>query len=155
MRFNERVATISRTRLIAAQPQAVWEILSDFGGISSWASNVDHSCVLEHGPEGTLIGTSRRVQIGRNTLVERITEFSPTQILGYDVEGLPRGLRRVHARWQLLEAGSNTQVTLASTIELGPNPLQEFAAKAICRAMARKSEVILAGLTQRMERCGD
>jgi len=43
------VADISRSRTIAAQPQAIWDLLADFGSLSSWADNVDHSCVTNHG----------------------------------------------------------------------------------------------------------
>jgi hypothetical protein len=65
----------------------VWDVLADFGSISSWAANVDHSCVLEHGPTGTDVGTSRRIQVGRDTLVERITEFDQPVALAYTIEG--------------------------------------------------------------------
>ena len=66
---------MSRMRTLAGEPQAVWDVLADFGLLSSWARNVDHSCLLEHGDGGVGIGTSRRVQMGHNTLVERITEL--------------------------------------------------------------------------------
>ena len=85
------VAVISRSRTIAAEPQAIWDVLADFGSISSWADNVDHSCLLSPATEGIAVGTTRRVQVGRNTLVERITEFDPPTTLAYDIEGLPAG----------------------------------------------------------------
>ena len=69
------MADISRSRTIAARPQAIWDVLADFGAPSSWADDVDHSCVLNHGPDGGPLGTTRRVQVGRNTFVERIVEF--------------------------------------------------------------------------------
>ena len=71
------MAEIHRSRIVAADPKAVWDVLADFGSISSWADNIDHSCILNHGSEP--LGTTRRVQIGRNALVERITEFDPTR----------------------------------------------------------------------------
>ena len=83
------VADISRSRTITAEPQAIWDVLADFGALSSWADGVDHSCVLNHGPDGGPLGTTRRVQVGRNALVERITEFDPPATLAYDIEGLP------------------------------------------------------------------
>lgn len=149
------MVTICRTRTIAAEAREVWDLLANFGEISSWATNVDHSCLLQHGPDGDLIGTSRRIQIGRQTFVERITRCTPHSSLEYDIEGLPRWLRSVHAGWQLLPTGSRTQIALASTVELGSRPLQQLAAQAICRAMAAKSEIILAGLAKRMERASD
>lgn len=39
------MAEVTCTRDIAAEPGAVWAALADFGAISGWASNVDHSCL--------------------------------------------------------------------------------------------------------------
>ena len=113
------MADISRSRTIAAQPQAIWDVLADFGALSSWADSVDHSCVLNHGPDGGPLGTTRRVQVGRNTLVERITEFDPPATLAYDIEGLPARLRKVANRWTLRPVGARTVVALTSTVEIG------------------------------------
>ena len=129
-------------------------MLADFGSISSWVANVDHSCLLEHGPAGGPIGTSRRIQVGRNVVVERITDFDPPHRLGYDIEGLPHGLRRVHAGWQLTPAGALTTAILTSTVEIGSNPVQRLAERAVCRVVAKQSDAILAGLTKRMESSG-
>ena len=101
----------------------MWDVLADFGAISSWAANVDHSCLLEHGPTGTAVGTSRRVQVGRDTLVERITEFDRTGALAYDIEGLPRRLRRVANRWTLAPAPAPEPPSRSpARCEIGANP---------------------------------
>jgi Polyketide cyclase / dehydrase and lipid transport len=144
------VAEIHRSRTIAAEPKDVWEVLADFGSISFWADNVDHSCILNHGDEP--VGTTRRVQIGRNALVERITEFDPTWALSYDVEGLPKRLRRLTNRWTLrrVHAG-NTVVTLTSTVEIGSRSVQKLAERTVCRVLARQSDVMLDGLERRLE----
>lgn len=143
---------MSRTRIVAAAPQAVWEVLADFGSISSWAGNVDHSCVLEHGRDGSPLGMSRRVQVGRNTLVERITEFSAPSVLGYDIEGLPRRLRRLANRWDVRPAGDgHTEVTLTSTVEIGDNLLARAAERVVCRAIAKQSDAMLTGLAEEVE----
>ena len=114
------MADIHRTRTIAARAQDIWDVLADFGSISVWAPNADHSCILFSGPDGGPVGTARRVQIKRDTLVERITEFDPPQALAYDIEGLPRFLRRVTNRWTLAAgAGDSTVVTVTSTVEIG------------------------------------
>lgn len=154
------MAQIRRTRSLAAQPQAAWDVLADFGSISSWAANVDHSCMLDHerpAPDsatGEQIGASRRIQVGRNAVVERITEFDPPHTLGYDIEGLPRRLRRVHARWALTPEDSRTRVTLTSTVDIGSNPIQRLAEYAVCRLMAKQSDALLAGLARRLESSG-
>ncbi len=142
---------MSRSRTVAAAPQAVWDVLADFGAISEWAGNVDHSCILEHGPDGA-VGTSRRVQVGRDALVERISVADAPRVLEYEIEGLPRQLRRVANRWSL-EPGprDDTAVTLTSTVEIGANPVAAIAERAMCRVMAKQSEAMLAGLAERLE----
>ena len=150
------MATVSRTRTVAAPPQAIWEVLADFGAISSWAGNVDHSCLLGHGADGTAPGTTRRVQVGRDTLVERITDVQPGTALAYDIEGLPRRLRRVANRWTLQPSPSGrTEVTLTTTVEIADNPVARIAEQAMCRFLAKQSDVMLTGLAQRVETSHD
>ncbi len=146
------MADIQRTRIIAARVQEVWDVLADFGAIVLWADNVDHSCILTSGAGGIPIGTTRRVQVKRDTLVERIIEFDPPHVLAYDIEGLPRLLRRVTNRWTLAAgAGDSTVVTLTSTVEIGPRPPQRLAERVVCRVVARQSDSMLAGLANRLE----
>jgi Polyketide cyclase / dehydrase and lipid transport len=146
------VAEIRRTRTIAARTQEIWDVLADFGSISSWAPNADHSCILYAGPDGGPIGTARRIQVKRDTLVERITEFDPPRALGYDIEGLPRRVRRLSNRWTLAAgAGHSTVVTLTSTVDIGPRPAQNLAERVLCRFLAKQSDSMLAGLANRLE----
>jgi len=137
---------------VAAPVQTVWDILADFGAISAWAKNVDHSCILERAPDGAL-GMSRRVQVGRNALVEKITEYAAPTMLAYDIEGLPQRLRRVANRWSLTATTlGGTSVTLTSTVEVGDNPLARIAEYLVCRVMARQSDTMLTGLAKKAER---
>lgn len=145
------MADIDRSRRISADPQSVWDVLADFGSISSWADNIDHSCILNQGSEP--IGTTRRVQIGRNALVETITEFDPTWTLAYDVDGLPKRVRRFNNRWSLRRVVNNgTVVTLTSTVEIGSAPVHKLAERAVCRVQVRQSDIMLAGLAHRLEK---
>ncbi len=145
------MATISRTRTVAAPASDVWNVLADFGSISAWAANVDHSCLLEHGEDPAAVGTSRRVQVGRDTLVERITDSTAPSTLRYTIEGLPRPLGRLANRWTVTPFGGTAAVTLTSTVEIGANPLARIAEKAVCRFMAKQSDTMLAGLANRVE----
>lgn len=151
--YGEAVAAIDRSRTIAADPHAVWEVLADFGSISAWANNIDHSCILNHGDEP--LGTTRRVQIGRNALVETITEFDPLRALAYDVDGLPKRVRRFANRWSLRPSGVGTVVTLTSTVEIGSGPLQKVAERMVCRVQTRQSDIMLAGLARQLEKPRD
>ncbi|CRG26979.1 Uncharacterised protein [Mycobacterium tuberculosis] len=47
--------------------------------------------------------------------------------------------------------GAVTVVTLTSTIEIGGNPLARLAELVVGRAMAKRSNTMLAGLAQRLE----
>ena len=146
------MAEIDRTRSIAASAQKIWEVLADFGALSSWADNADHSCILFRGADGGPVGTARRVQIKREALVEQITEFDPPHALSYDIEGLPTALRRVTNRWTLTPAqGDSSIVTVTSTVEIGPHSAQRLAEHALCRFLARQSDSMLAGLANRLE----
>jgi uncharacterized protein YndB with AHSA1/START domain len=146
------VADIDRTRTIAAAPQDVWNVLADFGALSAWVDRADHSTILVHGADGDPVGTTRRVQMGRNTLLERILEFDPPHTLAYDIEGLPKRLGRITNRWALRPSGQSTVVTLTSTVQIGSGRLQQLAERVVCRVMARESGGMLAGLAHRLER---
>jgi uncharacterized protein YndB with AHSA1/START domain len=146
------VAEIQRTRSIAASAQKIWTVLADFGALSSWADNADHSCILFRGADGGPVGTARRVQIKREALVEQITEFDPPRALSYDIEGLPTALRRVTNRWTVTPTdGESSIVTLTSTVEIGPHSPQRLAEHVLCRFLARESDSMLAGLANRLE----
>jgi carbon monoxide dehydrogenase subunit G len=149
------VSVISRDATISATPQAIWDVLADFGALSSWADAVDHSCILNHGPDGVLPGTTRRVQVGRNVFVERIFEAAQPMTLAYDIEGLPRRLRHVANRWTLRPAGAATVVTVTSTVDIGTNPLARAAERIVCRVMAKQSESMLAGIAGHLGRTHD
>ncbi len=151
MVLDDGVGDISRTRTIAAQPQAIWDVLADFGALSSWAEAIDHSCLLNHGPDGPALGTTRRIQVGPNTLVERITEFDPPQTLAYDIEGLPARLGKVTNRWTLRAVGDHTVVALISTVEAGTGRPARMAEWVALRVLAKQADALLAGLAQRME----
>lgn len=146
------MADIHRTRTVGVAPHEIWEILADFGSISSWADNIAHSCILVSGPDGGPLGSTRRLQVKRDALVERITEFDPPHALGYDIEGLPKRLRRVANRWTLAAtAGGDSVVRVTSTVEIGSCPTQKIAERVLCRVLARQSAVMLAGLANRLE----
>ncbi len=149
--LNDHVFEASRVRTISASSQAIWDVLADFGALSSWVDGVDHSSVLNDGPGGTLLGTSRRVQVGRNVLVERITEAEPPVRLCYEITGLPKQLRYVANRWTLRPAGDATLVRVTSIVEIGANPLSRIAERLVCRLATKQSDAMLTGLTRRME----
>ncbi|BBY31059.1 SRPBCC family protein [Mycolicibacterium sediminis] len=144
------MAEISRRRTIAASQQDVWDVLADFGALATWVDDADHSSILRHGADG-LLGTSRRVQMGRNALVETITVADAPHTIGYDIVGLPSLAGRLNNRWTLRPSTGATEVTLTSTVSPVGGPLGRIVAAAVSRVMARKSDAMLDGLARRLE----
>nr|WP_221220107.1 SRPBCC family protein [Mycolicibacterium sp. BK634] len=147
--MNGPVAETRRTRTVAAEPQAIWDVLADFGAISSWADFVDHSCLLSPEAQDAGVGTTRRVQVGRNTLVERITAFDRARTLAYDVEGFPRWLT-VNNRWTFAPSAGATAVTLVSTVKVS-GPLGRIVEGVVTRGSVKQLDLLLEGLAKRVE----
>ena len=132
-------------------PQRVWDVLADFGAIGDWMSGVDHSCVLYTDPDGP-VGTARRVQLGRMTLVETITEFDAPTTLAYDIAGFPRWVRRFNNRWTVQPAGAGAAtVSITTTVDLGAGRVRALAARLMCLLTRSSSDTMLAGLATRSE----
>ena len=135
--------------ILARPPDEVWAVLADFGGISRWAPNVDHSCLTTERDEGE--GTVRRIQVGRNAFLERVVAWEPGTRLAYRIEGLPQVVKSVTNTWELVGAGTTTTVTLTSRIDTGPRPPQQLIARVLGRVLAKTSRQMLAGLTTHLE----
>lgn len=129
---------------IARSPDAVWAVLADFGAIGRWAPNVEHSCLTTDQRDG--VGAVRRVQVGRNALLERVVTWTPGRELAYTIDGLPSVVRSVDNAWTLVGSGSSTTVTLTSRIDTGPRPPQQLVARIVGRALGRASREMLTGL---------
>lgn len=145
------MSRLERTATVAASPEQVWEVLADFGAIATWVPLIQHSCLLSEQTEHP--GTVRRVQIARQTLVERVVTWRPGQELAYDIEGLPPIVGTARNTWRLtasaMGAGSagSTDVVLTTEIDTGRNPVKTFVAGKVLERMALASEMMLAGLT--------
>lgn len=107
--------------------------------------------MLNWGPDGQPVGATRRLQVGRNALVDRFTVFDPPATLAYDIEGLPARLRKVANRWTLRPASDKTVVTITSTVEIGTAPPARLAEQVALRVLAKQSDALLAGLAHRLE----
>ncbi len=144
------MAEALRTLEMPAPVGEVWAALDDFGAISAWAPDVDHSCLLTDPPDGTEVGVVRRVQLGRMTLLERIVDRDPPSLLAYRLEGLPPLVRSALTRWELEPVGSRTRTTLTFTIDAGSRPPQRAVAAVLARRMGRAADGMLAGLADHL-----
>lgn len=138
--MNESTATL----VVPAAAAEVWAVLKDFGEIVRWAPNVDHSCLMSAQTEG--VGTARRIQAGRRTLVERVVEWAPGERLSYVIEGLPAVVRSLQSTWHLDDKGSGTVVTLTTDVDAGSRPPQKLIAKGLARQLSKVSNQMLHGL---------
>jgi uncharacterized protein YndB with AHSA1/START domain len=142
------VAEITRRIVIDRPADEVWAVLAHFDDLARWAPNVDHSSLTTAEDEG--IGVERRVQVGRNVLLERVTEWEPGRRLSYTIDGLPPVIRSAANTWTLAEDHGATAVAVTSRIDAGPRPPQQLVARAVGRMMGRASERMLDGLNNHL-----
>lgn len=140
------MSRVERSTTVAAPPDRVWAVLADFGALASWVPTIQHSCLLSEQTEQP--GTVRRVQIARQTLVERVVTWHPSHELAYDIEGLPPIVGTPRNTWRLtpIGDGATTNVVVTTEIHTGANPARRLVAKKVLERMALASEMMLAGL---------
>lgn len=81
------------------------------------------------------------------TILERIIGWDPEVRLAYALEGLPKAVRSAVNEWVLAADGPySTTVTLSSSVDLGPRPPQQIAAKAVGRKMGQANQQMVDGL---------
>ena len=110
------MATVTRKINVSCSLDDAWEILSAFGEISSWATNVSHSCLLSHQQEGE--GACRRIQTGNSSVTEHVTKWENSRCLAYEIRGLPPVFKNVTNSWTLEPSEAGVQLSL--TVEIIP-----------------------------------
>ncbi len=144
--------SVVRELRVDASPERVWAVLAHFDAISSWAPNVDHSCLLSDATAG--VGMSRRIQTGRTTVVETVTTWEPIAAVGYTISGLPPVIRSITNTWRLRPDGRATTVSLSTEIDAGSRRPQRLVARAVGRKLAQTSDQMLAGLAEHVDQKG-
>jgi uncharacterized protein YndB with AHSA1/START domain len=139
-----------RQRTVAAAPAEVFAVLADFGDIAEWARFIQHSCLLTEQAVG--VGTSRRVQMPQQTLVETVTVWDEPRRLEYTIGGLPAIVGSVANAWTLTPTATGTTVELTTRIETGRPPHKRVIAKKVLERMTMASELMLTGLAELVER---
>ena len=142
--------TVVKTGRSSASPDVVWAVLGDYFQLHSWASAIDHCSAMTAAPVGE--GASRRVLVGSNVLIENVVEWEPTEVMAYEIIGLPPVLRSVQNRWVLTADGDGTAIELTASIEPGPRPPMKVAAKGIGRLIGRTNQSLVDDLITRAEK---
>ena len=143
------------TRRIEAPAEEIWATLADYGQLSLWAPDVAHSCLLRSTREARNegVGIVRRHQIGRLTVLERVTEWEEPERLAYTIEGLPPVVTSAANEWLLEPLGeASTSVQVTSRIDCGPRPPQELVSRILAARFARTSNAMLDGLARQLAR---
>lgn len=143
------MSEITRHRVVGAPVDEVWAVVADFGAISGWAGFVDHSSLMTEQTEG--VGTKRRIQIDRTTVVETVTAWEPGATFSYSVTGLPPVIRSVTNTWRVGDSAGSTSVSISTEVDTGRRPPQLAIAKAVARRLAKASDAMLAGLAAHLE----
>jgi hypothetical protein len=144
------VVHVHRSRHLPHDADQVWEVLARFGRIGDWAPKVAHSTLTTERSEG--VGTARRVQVGRQALIETVTIWEPGRTLAYAIEGLPPLVEGVTNRWDLGVDPVGTFVTLTSIIDPGSSPKGKLGARALRLPLGKASEGMLDGLADHLGR---
>jgi carbon monoxide dehydrogenase subunit G len=139
---------IERSREIDATPDRLWEVLADFGALASWVPMIQHTCPLSEQTEG--VGTVRRVQVQRQTLVETVTIWTPPTTLAYTIEGLPPIAGVPVTTWRLTPQGPSTSVTVSTELDTGRNPVRVLVGRKVLERLGLAAEFMLAGLAERV-----
>lgn len=142
------VVDVVESQTVEAPVSVVWAALADFDAISRWAPNVDHSCLTTNAAAG--VGVTRRVQSGRNAVLETVIDWVPEHRLAYSIAGLPSVIRSVTNTWTLDDVAGTTEVTLTSTVDAGPRPPQKAVARMVGRLLANASRQMLDGLDRHL-----
>ena len=139
------MATTSSTTFLPVPLETVWATLARFEDVARWGRGVSQSSMLTEQASG--IGAVRRVQVGRSTLRETVTVWTPLRALGYTIQGLPAIVRSAGYTWTLAAEGSGTRVTLSGTVETRMGRMLD---KVVARKIGSANEELLAGLADHL-----
>lgn len=141
---------VQRSRHLRHDPAAIWAVLARFDRIVDWAPKVGHSALTTEQAEG--VGTARRVQVGRQALIETVTIWEPERTLAYEIAGLPPLVAGVTNRWDLAaDTGGRTFVTMTSVIDPGPGAKGKVGARVLRLPLGQAGDSMLDGLAAHLD----
>ena len=146
------MSSLTRSVVIDAARDQVWEVLADFGTVSRWAPTITDSAIVGDASHGVgAVRTCTHVKMG--TLEETIVSWTEGEAYSYDVTaGLPFPMKALRNHWSLGERGANTEVTLHQEFSTKLGPLGSLMELMMRKRMMRKEMgLALAGLKFHIE----
>jgi hypothetical protein len=142
---------VQRSRHLAHDPAAIWAVLARLDRIVDWAPKVSHSVLTTEQSEG--VGAGRRVQVGRQALIETVTIWEPERTLAYAIAGLPPLVAGVTNRWDLAaDTDGRTFVTMSSVIDPGPGAKGKIGSRVLRVPLGQAGDSMLDGLSDFLDR---
>ena len=146
----EEFVHVSRSRHLSHPPEAICAVLARFDRIVDWAPKVTHSALTTTQAEG--VGAARRVQVGRQALIETITIWEPERTLAYAIGGLPPLVAGVTNRWDLApDTDGRTFVTMSSVIDPGPGAKGKIGSRVLKVPLGQAADSMLDGLAAHLD----
>ena len=130
VRLDDRAPVLGASEItIAADPQAVWEVLTEIDRWPSW--NADVKSMSIEGP--VVAGTEFRWKAGPGTITSTVTHVEPPRLIAWT--GVTFGIKAVHL-YRLEPRGGDTIVRTEESYEglvagLFRRPLQKTVDKAL------------------------
>ncbi len=146
------MSSLTRSVVIDASKDKVWEVLGDFGAVSRWAPTITDSAIVGDAKEGVgAVRTCEHEKMG--TLEETIVSWTEGEAYSYDVTaGLPFPMKALRNHWSLSERGARAEVTLQQEFNTKLGPLGSLMELMMMKRMMRKEmDLALAGLKYHIE----
>ena len=149
------MAKLTATTTIEATPERVWEVLSDFGGISQAAPHLTGSVLTTE--QATGVGAARHCDIammGRST-EEVVTRWEEGQGYSVDVKMNGAPMRNGHADFDISTADGQTVLTGVMSYEFPFGPIGQLMERISSKRMSGLWSGMLAGFKERAETGND
>ena len=146
------MSELTRSVVIDAPKDKVWEVLADFGAVSKWAPTITDSATVGDANQGVgAVRTCEHEKMG--TLQETIVSWTEGEAYSYDVTaGLPFPMKTLRNHWSVREQGASTEVTLHQEFSTKLGPLGSLMESMMLKRMMRKEmQLALAGLKYHIE----
>lgn len=125
---------------IGAPPNAVWDVLGDFGTEHRWTKSVAY-CARDTDTVG--VGTVRNCTLpkplmGRTAVREELTEYEPGSVLAYRLEGSAGPFASASSRWSTRSRSDGGTIVIVEGFFTARSRAAEIVVWPLARPMLRR-----------------